>query len=922
MIVLRANPELKNTFDTLIRTMGVNVAWNGLFVVIDNCLILQGEVRSLFFHFDSRKVLENIIELPVKEEEIHDTAEETKVQELINMILYSFGKWGTIKGLRVEKNYAQLNILFQNILAELGMKPQYTGDHFQFYENGIRVTYEDVIQKALEAKEEPVETQEEGEVKGLWHKVAWKAAKVRFKREEIDGKERRSGRLGNNFYLVGYLCPDCGRKLHMVVYPEGKEFQIETPEGAVLLARACTCETCNSFFTPRPDKMLSEGDIYRLDFGEDRRAYEDYLELLGQNGERASNCRYNRYADSVRAGDAPLEAAEDLEEACADLEHCSEDKLLEISDKIEEGFYSDESIARFEKKVREQLWLRGIADEREQKAKKGGRRLGRGGKEPFLSDPGREQGKSGAAGRADIPDEERIRERGTPEGRQGNSPREMPGRRTESAHAERAGRAAGQEREGRQEKRGREESAAMDDPGREGQELRKKYEARFQMLDRLSKRQISDLKSQISREEQLTPQERKEYIERIDESQNRHKAEELQRKVENCAGKNYAVLKRVYEEIKQEQIPDSMKAGMLGRLREWMGRQADLEVKEILEKMPPNLDRARYQSYLDRIQSYEEADASIYEETLKQKRRAAEQQEVANLVNRSRKSSRSDIKELIDKLKKGDYLQEIADSFLEKLEERLREYDEEAVEEILKDPHSMDFTEAKEAYEAIANGDFLPEIKENALKLLEKRLAKIKSDECELLVKKLQEELREAGIAENERHHFYPARKMLMKQADPEEMRVIDFALATYGAGRGLFEYPILVVDSTRGGSGKEGMILTPEHLYYSTLLTSYGIDVFSIDSITASTGFLNRGLYVRQKNGTKLKIPYAVDHKELPDYAKVLEGFVKYLQEKPDSRKVSYLAKGKHDTICCFRCGYVYKGGATCPKCGYKNNE
>ena len=32
-------------------------------------------------------------------------------------------------------------------------------------------------------------------------------------------------------------------------------------------------------------------------------------------------------------------------------------------------------------------------------------------------------------------------------------------------------------------------------------------------------------------------------------------------------------------------------------------------------------------------------------------------------------------------------------------------------------------------------------------------------------------------------------------------------------------------------------------------------------------------------------------------------------------------LAKEKHDVICCFRCGYVYKGLKECPKCGYKQN-
>ena len=49
--------------------------------------------------------------------------------------------------------------------------------------------------------------------------------------------ERRRNRIGNNFYLAGYLCPKCGSQLYMAVYPEGREFQIETEEGAVRIAR-------------------------------------------------------------------------------------------------------------------------------------------------------------------------------------------------------------------------------------------------------------------------------------------------------------------------------------------------------------------------------------------------------------------------------------------------------------------------------------------------------------------------------------------------------------------------------------------------------------------------------------------------------------------------------------------------------------
>lgn len=34
------------------------------------------------------------------------------VRDVLNVVLYAFGKWGNIKGLRVDKDYVQLNRLF------------------------------------------------------------------------------------------------------------------------------------------------------------------------------------------------------------------------------------------------------------------------------------------------------------------------------------------------------------------------------------------------------------------------------------------------------------------------------------------------------------------------------------------------------------------------------------------------------------------------------------------------------------------------------------------------------------------------------------------------------------------------------------------------------------------------------------------
>ena len=99
------------------------VEWNGTFVVVGDYLILQGRVRSLFFNFENRKVLTNIIDIPVKEEDVIELDNHTKVQNVLNLVLYAFGKWGMIRGVKVEQDYAQLNTLFTTVLREFAVEP-------------------------------------------------------------------------------------------------------------------------------------------------------------------------------------------------------------------------------------------------------------------------------------------------------------------------------------------------------------------------------------------------------------------------------------------------------------------------------------------------------------------------------------------------------------------------------------------------------------------------------------------------------------------------------------------------------------------------------------------------------------------------------------------------------------------------------
>lgn len=919
MILLRATPELKYTFERLIDAMKAPVQWNGIFLVIDNYLILQGEVRSLFFHFDDRKVGTNIFDIELKEDEIRDITGNTHVLNVINMILYAFGKWGTLRGIRVEKNYEQLNALFSGVMQEIAVEPEYNYQYFRFYKEGIRVTYEDVVSYALEWQEKPGETAEQPEEEGgLWHKLLWKKRTCSFPESEIAPEDRKKHRLGNNFYMVGYGCPDCGEGLHMVVYPVGKEFRIETEEGAVLLARAFTCDKCKKFYTPRPEHLLADGDIYCMDFEGDGKAYLDYLELLGKNGERISNPNYNRFvtpkpkegvedAKNPENAENPEEiqnAPETLAEALLKTDWENPADVAELSEKLEAGFFPEgeetekarERVLKRQKELRQNPMRRerGQSEEKNDGKRKDGASGGQ-----------REEAFHGQNRQTSVETGQKSSDGYAPVKTAGHLSGDADSRMTGDVTTQTPGQEAGE---------------TLGDAVR--QETERRYEARFQMLDRLSPRQLGELKRQLEQEKNLMPERRQAYLKQVEDAVVKEKAGQLSKRVESCQGKPYTVLKRVYEEVARADLPQEVTEPLRKKLEEEMKAQGTVEVKKLMEKMPPRMDRARYKVFADKIHSYEGVDLTPYEARLNESRREAEKQEIANVVSRARKTERGDYVELAKKLRDGDFLPELVMPYLDKLDEKIKKLDEEAIDEITGDVMHKDFNEAAEAFEKIRDGDFLPELKTNAMEMLEKRLSKIKADECELLVKKLQEDFTEAGIGENERHHFYPARKVVLKQAEPEETEVIDYALASYAAGRGLFEYPILVADTSKNRSGGEGFILTPEHFYYSTLLTSYGFPVSSIREITASTGLLNRGLYVHRKNGDKLKVPYAVESKKLPALAETLNEFVHYLQEKPPSRQVTYLAKEKHDKICCFRCGYLYQGGDVCPKCGFKNNE
>lgn len=903
MIVLRANPEMEATFQRLIQTTGERVKWNGNFVVIGNYLILHGENRSLFFNFDNRKVVSNFIELSINEDDVIDIKEYPKIQNIINMLLYAFGKWGTVKGLKVEKSESELNLLFVTILKEIGVEPDYSWLKFRFLKEGILITYEDVIQLAIEEKENPLKEMEESEQEkeGLWHSLVWKRCHRAFTKDEISEEQRNENRIGFNFYMVGYRCPRCSSHLHMIVFPEDNPQVIDTDDGPLMLSRAYTCADCGIFFTPRPELLLSEGDIYEMDFEGDQRAYEDYRELLGRRGERTTNCHFNEFVDDRQQQKAILEEMHRLMEGLDEderrqqrevLRNVSEAALAKLIQAIptmndlllqrfygilEDGFYSDKAIKENEHAIEENV--------KKQKKRR---------KQKLKEEQDRQK------------QEEKRREK------------EESQKQEVSGGVEHENKVENQSQDLDKRDDKRQEQVASDDSDEMPNSTEYERKARLKAEYERELREQGALDGQ--REEEKEETKEKGETKEKDEKEKAAFAR-LKKLAEGVFGKSYHKINHVIKEIEEEEISKEKKEELLPSLRRERQIRGEQEVEEFMTGLAANMDRKQYRKLAHRLKEYADIDISVYQEKLDVKRAPVEKEEIQKMVNRTNLQDRSAIVDLLRRLEEEEFSKRALQPFMEHILDNLKAIDQKELDRLCMDYEKMNVEDISKLYDTIQNGNFLPELKNNALEMLSKRLARIKVEECDLLVKKLQRQM-EGEISDNSRHHFYPAQEILKEGVENADTWVIDRALDTYAGSRGEFEYPILVIDTSLNKGGREGMILTPEHLFCSTLLSAYSIPISEIKKIKVNTSLLGKGITIEQEDGAKIKAPYAVSSSELKKWGAILSDFIQYLKERPQSRKIQYLAKEKHDVKCCYRCGFVYKEGNVCPECGCKSNQ
>ena len=337
MIVLKSTAQLRLVFNKLIKTLSVPIDWNGNFIVSGNFLILPGKERSVIFNYDTRRVTTNLSDDKLGRKSAETIENDSQLVNIFNLVLYAFGKWGALKGITVEKDYKKINSLFAAVFGEFGVAADYTAQHCFWYKDGTRITYEDAIQLAIDSEQQKVIDEELAqEETGLWHSTVWKVEDEQFKFEKLPMSQRRKGRIGHNFYKVGYDCPHCNGKLYMASFSKKEKPVIDTVEGRVQLARAFFCPECVIFYTPLPDAGLEDEEVYCLDFDGDTTAGNDYMEMLGRLGTKEPNSEFNRYVDRVK-DDADSKKRENLN----DIDKGISDDRRSLNG-IDKGIYDDE----------------------------------------------------------------------------------------------------------------------------------------------------------------------------------------------------------------------------------------------------------------------------------------------------------------------------------------------------------------------------------------------------------------------------------------------------------------------------------------------------------------------------------------------------------------------------------------------------
>ncbi len=887
MIVLKSTAELHLVFNKLIKTLSVPVEWNGNFVISGNFLILPGKERSVIFNYDTRRVTTNLSDDKLSRKVPEPIKEGSGLINIFNLVLYAFGKWGALKGITVEKDYKKINTLVGAVFGAYGVSADYTEQHCFWYKDGTRITYEDVIQLAIESEHRQPESEEDIEEEtGLWHSTTWKLDNQSFIFEKLPMAQRRKGRIGHNFYKVGYACPHCGEKLYMASFSGREKPVIDTVEGRVQLARAFFCPSCVIFYTPLPEAGLEDEEVYYLDFDGDKTAGNDYMEMLGRLGTREVNGDFNKYVDRVNdeGRTTTRQSLNGIDKGISDERRSLNGIAKGIKDDrrslngIDKGISDDRrSLNGIDKGIKDDRRSlngidKGIKDDR--------RNLN--GIDKGISDDRRSLNGIDKGIKDDRSDLNGI-DKGIKDDR-----RSLNGIDKGI-------------KDDRSDLNGIDKGISDDRRSLNG--VRKFDDENEQISDKVSgnpdKEDVFDIvheKAAVMADIDGTGEL---HTYRKDTSHVRCK-DAIKSSRRKLRIRRLAVLFKSFSIVK------------------WFRRKGYGKASK------ENSDKELYRN-AERISAPGAVTASDGKAGYTMREEAesapAQRRKLDELLEKTGNATRKDIVDLLDKVKAGHFDKTVQMEYAGKLQEDIAALDRRRIDEACKGYLDYNGEELEKLYSMIEEEEFLPEIKAAALDSVAGRLWKIRNEEAELLVKRIKKSLCENGVSENHALYFYPAMEILEGRADTHVKDHLECAVDSYAPGLGKYEYPVIMEDTTGKQNGKRGMFITPDAIYYGNFYTYGHIMAENIERIGSYTGFMGRYVIVYLDDGSKIRLSSVIAKDELEAYAMTLNDFVIYLKQKPFSRKEKYLAKESHDVICCFRCGYVYKNMKECPKCGYKFN-
>lgn len=893
MLVINANQEQKQVFNSLIEEMDAQVVWNGRFVIMGDRLILEGVVRSLFFHFDIQKTEVQLVDLSSDEEEEIEMSEHPELEELIAIAVYAFEKWGALKGVSVEQDVEQLDHIFTEILGAYDMEAFFSEEKLEFYQSGIRITYEDVVEAVLSftgvkmlnprlklpvVGRQNIHTIQEA----VWPQTASAifGSSMAHAASAIFGADsEKEDRIGKYHARIGVLdrLSDLQRKS-----------LLRDIRGDKLLSDAEKQELSypiEDYERQLEEQKASNQASSAADAKAAAEAIEKYIARIGVL-ERLSQLQRKTLLRDIR-GDKllsdtqketlsyPIEDYErqlEKQAAAKDASALQRDPKA-VSDRIEKYHARISVLDRLSELQRKTL-LRDIRNDR------------------LLTDSEKEE--------LYYPIEDYERQ--------------------QAAQAAQMG--VTQEQSQVLEHKAQTDTAASV-PARDSKAVRdriEKYIARIGVLDRLSDLQKKTLVRDIRNDRLLNSQEKEKLYYPIQDYEYQMKMQELEQILSQKINRTYANLKKMIEQAQKEDMFEETKKAVLERLRDLYTQLGIQEVQAIMERVPQHVERAEYQELLEQLAPYEDIDLAAYKEQLRKMRETLEIKEISNLLMQSQKKDRKDYMSLLRKIEEQGFAKENAAPYVERILDWVSELDEKELRGILSNVKTMDRDAAENVYQAVCTQSFLPALRKQALEIVSVRLEQISLGECSIFVRVLENAVN-GVVSANPRHHFYPAQKVLTKTVGPEETRLIDNAVSAYAEKRSRFEYPILMVDTSRECSGRDGMLLTTQNLFYSTRMNGYRIPLHVLKGIYISSGLLShRALIAEDASGVRHKLPCVLEGDEMKEWAKVLDRFVRYLQEK--APRLRELSDGPADgMVYCRRCGRMYQEEEpACPECGLAN--